>query len=352
MLQSIINKLSRLIQRLPAGAIARKSPRASLEAMLFHFLDTGWLPRDSVYDRPDQLEAAILSLDSSRLGKLHNRIRPHLARRHVRLRLCRQFSQAFLESIISSILPFGARQLIQIGRRCMPDSSPAVFKEILLNAAIDASERRCHSEEDLTRCIIRQQQLQIQRENESETRYDKTTSANIPEGFEEKEPLYVPYAGIVLLNPFLQPFFFELKLINRDHQFKSVAAHTRAVHLLHYLAAGDQNPAENQTVLFKYICGYPNQIPLVKDSSLSTGEKDEARDLLTSALRYWTRLKNTSIEGLRETFFQREGRLTFSDTGLHLVVERRPVDVLLDHLPWSISRIKFPWLPVQLNVEW
>ena len=55
---------------------------------------------------------------------------------------------------------------------------------------------------------------------------------------------------------------------------------------------------------------------------------------------------------MRENFLQREGRLLRKQDAWHLVVERRPLDVLLDRLPWGFATIKYPWMEQVLHVQW
>ena len=85
---------------------------------------------------------------------------------------------------------------------------------------------------------------------------------------------------------------------------------------------------------------------------LSKQEMDESTALLQSVINYWPSLKNTSIEGLQQTFLQRKGKLITTDTGWQLTVEQKTVDVLLNKLPWGFSTVKLPWMTGFLNVEW
>ena len=54
-----------------------------------------------------------------------------------------------------------------------------------------------------------------------------------------EEALYIPNAGIVLLQPYLELFFKELDLIT-GRQFSDQKACHKAIHLLHYLATGHE----------------------------------------------------------------------------------------------------------------
>jgi hypothetical protein len=63
-------------------------------------------------------------------------------------------------------------------------------------------------------------------------------------------------------------------------------------------------------------------------------------------------LKGTSIDGLRETFLQRNGKLFTKNDNLALQIEQSSIDMLLDHLPWNLGIIKLPWMKDLLKVEW
>ncbi len=84
----------------------------------------------------------------------------------------------------------------------------------------------------------------------------------------------------------------------------------------------------------------------------SEEELEEALHLLTVVIGKWEVLKRTSIEGLREGFLQRKGKLTEQESGILLQVERGSIDLLLDQLPWNISMIKLPWMNRLLRVDW
>jgi hypothetical protein len=78
----------------------------------------------------------------------------------------------------------------------------------------------------------------------------------------------------------------------------------------------------------------------------------QVHELISSAIEYWSVLKNTSIEGLRESFLLREGKIIEKNNDWFLIVERRPYDILLQQLPWNISMIKLPWISNSIVTEW
>jgi hypothetical protein len=85
---------------------------------------------------------------------------------------------------------------------------------------------------------------------------------------------------------------------------------------------------------------------------LNDRDKEIAGDLLDAVISSWSILKNTSRDGLRQQFLQRPGKLIAKDDDWKLLVESNTIDILIDHLPWSVSRIKLPWMKQWLKVDW
>lgn len=168
---------------------------------------------------------------------------------------------------------------------------------------------------------------------------------------DNKDVLFCDNCGIVLLHPFFKPYFEDLKLAG-NKTFISEAAQKRAVLLLHYLSTGLTEAAEFNLVLQKVLCGYISEESLPATIELSQQEIDESTKLLQSVINYWPPLKKTSIEGLRNTFLQRKGKLIQTENGWQLTVEQKTVDILIDKLPWGFSTIKLPWMHALLNVDW
>ena len=163
--------------------------------------------------------------------------------------------------------------------------------------------------------------------------------------------MYVPNAGIVLLNPFLSRLFDNLKL-TKDGRFKNEAMRHKALGILHYLATGEATVLEYNLILPKLLCQMPFNQPVVGHKVLSKKEKIECDKLLGIAIDYWSALGKTSKEGLREAFLQRKGKLINRSSGWVLQVERTTIDVLIDRLPWGLGIVKLPWMKDILVVEW
>ena len=109
---------------------------------------------------------------------------------------------------------------------------------------------------------------------------------------------------------------------------------------------------EHQLFLNKLLCGVPPFEPVANTLDLTEAERLESLELLTSVTTHWRALKNTSTEGLRTSFLQREGHVIEQFDGWRLKVARVGYDVLLDQLPWGLGLVCLPWMKFPLFVEW
>ncbi len=161
----------------------------------------------------------------------------------------------------------------------------------------------------------------------------------------------VKHAGIILLAPFLKSFFTNLNLLHNE-QWKTKDAQYRAVHLLKFLSTGTQKMPEYNLTLEKIICGLHIEEPIPFDINLEESEINEAVSLLESVIEHWKALKNTSVNGLRESFLKRDGLLSEKENDWLLQVERKTLDILIDSIPWGYSTISLPWNYNLIFVEW
>ncbi len=174
-----------------------------------------------------------------------------------------------------------------------------------------------------------------------------------PEPFFEKDEyeIGIQNAGLILLHPFLKPFFMACGITGKQGNL-SPENFDLAIQTLHFLATGNEDVFEGNLLFEKFLCGVPLKMPVQKKSLLSDTIKTEANFLLEEVVRYWPALKNTSADGLREAFIQRDGKLFQEDTKYKLIVERKAQDVLLEKLSWNISVVKLPWISKILFTEW
>ena len=138
----------------------------------------------------------------------------------------------------------------------------------------------------------------------------------------------------------------------REDRFGSPECARRAVHLLQFLAGGNTGAAEYELLLNKILCGIDPRDPLETGIVMTESETQLSVELLHGVCRNWPPLHNTSIQGLRESFLCREGRLLFQDDAWSLAVSAKSYDLLLDSLPWKLSLIRLPWMKNLLRVQW
>ena len=168
---------------------------------------------------------------------------------------------------------------------------------------------------------------------------------------DKPELIYIRNAGLILLHPFLQMFFEQLKL-SVENKWVDEASQHKAVLILEFLGVGTEEFEEFNLMLNKILCGMLPDDIVTTNIQLDEIIKKECDDLLNSIIKHWNVLKNTSREGLRETFLVRNGKLSKVDNGWRLQVEQKSLDILLGHLPWGIGLIKLPWMKEMLHVEW
>ena len=167
-----------------------------------------------------------------------------------------------------------------------------------------------------------------------------------------REVCFITNAGLALLNPFFLTYFQRLGLM-KGGQFTSKFEAGKAVHLLQFLADGQQGHDELQLVLNKLLCGMDVTEPIAHEYQLSEDDQRISMELLNAVKDNWAPLKNSSITALRQEFLQRSGQLKRYNNQWVLRVEHNGrSDYLLEKLPWSFARIKNSWMPEILNVEW
>ena len=167
----------------------------------------------------------------------------------------------------------------------------------------------------------------------------------------EIDDYFIDNAGLVLLWPYLAKFFEHLELVE-NNQFIDKNSIYKAAHLLQYLVTGKQEQPEYHFPLNKVLCGLDIEESIPRKLKLKKKESKACEELLSGVVKNWTALKNTSVDGFREAFLKREGKLTRKDNDWVLKIEQKAYDILLEKLPWRISIVKLPWMPGIMYVEW
>jgi hypothetical protein len=157
-------------------------------------------------------------------------------------------------------------------------------------------------------------------------------------------------AGLVLVSPFLPHLFAKAGVLGERRIAEGKAG--RAGALLHYAASGRATRGARLSPLVLVLCGLAPEADVTADPL--TEEDVHVVDSMLEAMRQnWSVVQGSSIAGLRETFIQREGRLDLGrEDRTELRVQRKPVDVLIDQIPWSFSMILHPWMTRPLHVSW
>jgi hypothetical protein len=122
--------------------------------------------------------------------------------------------------------------------------------------------------------------------------------------------------------------------------------------LTQFLITGLLDFNENEMILNKTLCGSDVVSEINTKLKISKKEKEQCQSLLQAILEHWSVMKDSSIEALRETFLQRNGKLVFNESRIELWVEQKGVDILLSQLPWGIGMIRTPWMEEYLTVNW
>jgi len=172
-----------------------------------------------------------------------------------------------------------------------------------------------------------------------------TNSESIPTGSQQDfkspkqrhaDPIFIQHSGAVLFWPLLKPYFQRCGIM-QDNEFTSDYSRSRAIHLLGHACTGLLEHNEASLSLNKLLCGVEIDAPIYLFDDISDDEFKITQELITGVSSAVPMLKSTSIDGMRGSFFIREGKLEPNDDGWTLTVEQKGWDVLLNDLPWAPS---------------
>ncbi|CAD7797928.1 hypothetical protein CHRY9390_00251 [Chryseobacterium aquaeductus] len=242
------------------------------------------------------------------------------------------------------------------------DNEQDHFNENYQNRKLSKSDKALLNEEDLNKTYDKELSIKKgenpEREIENSVNFNEVNDQNIHENLKtntselQTSSLYIDNAGLVILHPFLLNLFQKLDLYKDEVWIDKESQH-KAVLLTQYLVTGQEVFFENELILNKLICGFPIESVINTKQKISKEEKEICNDLLLVVLEYWSVMKNSSVEALRETFLQRAGKLSLSETHpSELWVEEKGVDVLLASLPWGIGLLQTPWMNNFLHCYW
>lgn len=192
----------------------------------------------------------------------------------------------------------------------------------------------------------------IQHEIYSEKIYSPDKMFNLKDEIMEKiENVYVENAGIVLLSHWFHRLFSMLGL-TENNKFKSKDAQVKAIYVIQHAIYEKTDFPEHELLLNKIMVGWDMKDAVPADVELTEDEKKTTMSMVEGAKNNWPKLKNTSLEGIKQAFLQRAGKLEETEEFYKLTVEEKAYDILLDSLPWNFRIIKFPWMGKRMEVKW
>lgn len=168
---------------------------------------------------------------------------------------------------------------------------------------------------------------------------------------ENREQLvcFIENAGLILLAPFL-PRLFTLLRLTENGNFKDEDSKTRALFILQYAVFETTEFPEYELQLNKLLTGFSTGKPLPHSLTLTDEEKNTTKAMLEGVVSHWNKVK--TIDGLREGFLQRQGKLEEKEETIELIVESKAFDMLLDTIPWNFRTAKFSWMEKPIQVRW
>jgi hypothetical protein len=379
LIRRIVHGLVTALSAVPPDETAEAETRDDT-AELIGFLESGELPWPVPGRALAALAAVLAALDPPAMARLAARLRNVLIRRRAAERLVRQLPMALVRRLFRALLPEAdALAVAAAFGPDLPAVSEALVPDALVSRVAEAVQRLAKADwPDLGEAIALFAVLDSRlppalaeaaaptqaRTPPSAMRSGARTNDFLPalqlpdepgDDADTQAPAVsrpVHAAGAVLLHPFLATLFARVGLLDAPGRFRDHAAQGRAVLLAHHLATGAEDAPEPETVLFKLLCGMEISDPVPRRIVQTPTEREEAASLLHGVITHWSKLGHTSAAGLREGFLLRPGRLRQSAGQWQLAVERQGIDILLDELPWTLSRVKTPFMRSILTVDW
>jgi len=314
-------------------SIEKELTKRKIQEEFFFFLKHGYLQWDSRII--SMQEFAELEFDSQLVERLKQFIR---AEEKAAERLVYNFTEEFIRVAINSLAmsqPLFAKKL-----NSLTITTPRQKRAIVLANVI---KELCSEESSHLTIILEEFANRSKERSESAQKREKRK--------EESESIYVGNAGLIIFHPYLQQLFEAVDLMS-GKSWKDRSARYTAVNILQYLVNASDEAPEFDLPLNKILCGFfPDEV-LEEQEPLSIQIKNECESLIAVVIQHWAALKNTSVVAFRETFLQRNGKLSRVDNGWLLQVEQKAVDVLLTRLPWGIGTIRLPWTDQIIYTEW
>jgi hypothetical protein len=164
------------------------------------------------------------------------------------------------------------------------------------------------------------------------------------------DPVFIANAGLVLLHPYFSYLFDHLGLLKHG-KFRNDEAVVKGIMLLHYAGSGVEKFREEDCVLNKVLCGHPMNKAL-QDVMLTTDEKAFADSMLDAFKNHWAVIDGNSHDAVRGNWLVREGKILETEKHWELFVSRKPYDLLMASLPFTLSPVCFSWMNKLMIIHW
>ncbi len=341
------HQFAKHIRRLPASV---ETLPLVLQQWVF-YLKNGCFTRTSVFKTPGELERYILSLADKLTFHHFAAISPADITISFLQRIFFQHSEEVAQVLLEKLWqlsPLGSRNLyhsVLAGLTAQPVTITGLLRKLLQArvAGNMATTDAWLSSLESGKVFAKEDTEDAQVFNEvAFTPAESSLSINY---------IDCPNAGLVLLFPFLEKFFENCRLV-QNHFFVDHASQEVAIQSLYFLATGEAHGGEEQLVLPKILCGTNVDDYVQIETRLPQHIIAEAADLLQSVIGHWDKLRNTSVDGFRETFITRGGKLSAGEAAWTLQVEAAGVDILLNSIPWGFRNYRLPWMTTNLVTEW
>ncbi|MBO9150678.1 contractile injection system tape measure protein [Chitinophaga sp. GCM10012297] len=343
--KSIIPRLQQLLRREEAAMIraSRHFPDETMLALLEHFVKDSAIAKRGweIFSKTAQQYPAVFPFFRQRFWTMWLRAKEEIPHQEAITHLFAPFDEKFIAAMYEACLEVREDEHFEIYAALL---EPALTGEKKLPEKGNADEASADGDRE-----------KIKRNPGEETPASVISPAEKEIEARGKpaldEAIYVEAAGLVLLHPFFTELFSSTGLW-QENRWCSRAAPFKAVQLLSFLTYGEGEMPEYRLAFHKLLTGMDAATPLPTEAPLQPEETATCTELLEAVLRHWPALRNTGVDGLREGFLLRNGKVEQTPDGLKMDVERLAQDVLLARLPWGFSTVKLPWLEPLLTVNW
>lgn len=158
--------------------------------------------------------------------------------------------------------------------------------------------------------------------------------------------------GLALLLPEVTGLFNLCGLLT-EGSFTNNDARLRAVALLHYVIYGtESNAMASRLVIANTLCNVDKLIAELPIPKLTPKERLYADAMLLKVCDNCSRLRNATVDVIRENFIQRNGKLINDGSNLKIAIKKRAHDVLLGNYLSESYKATLPWLNKEVVLSW